>query len=125
MRQKLNISKMNEVKILVYDLSGIVKEEYKTSRENLVKLNIFQTWFNSCEFYQDYIEIGEGYSGLSNLMLFNKNETSSYLLTINCENYEHELGKYKPPIISDIIKYVENGELPSEKNRLAIVNKYL
>ena len=71
------------------------------------------------------LEIGdEGYSGLSNLMLFDKNECS-YLLTVNCKDYTHELGKYEPAVISDVIRYVEEGKMPKEEKRREIVNKYI
>jgi len=117
---------MNDVRVIVNDLEGNTKEAYKTTKSNLCKLKIFKEWFRICEIYQDYIEIGEeGYSGLSNLMLFDKNENCSYLLTVNCEGYEHELGKYEPAVISDIIRYVEENIVPKEEKRRTIVEKYI
>ena len=115
-----------EVRVIVNDFEGNTKEEYKTTKECLCKLRVFQEWFSACEIYQDYIEIGgEGYSGLSNLMLFDKNEKYSYLLSVNCKGYEHELGKYDPPVICDIIRYVEEEKMPKDEKRLNIINKYI
>ena len=84
----------------------IITYETYTSKMLLCNIPKFKQWFDSVEMYGDYIEIGnEGYSGLSNLMLFNKNDSLPYLLSINCDRYAHDLGMYNPPIIDDLISY--------------------
>ena len=102
---------MNKVKIIVYDpmTHNKIIYEYTTTRVILEKSDKFKEWFKHLDIYRDFIEIGEqGYSGLCNLMLFNKYGDTPYLLTINCAKYVHDLGMLHPPVISNILNYL-NG----------------
>lgn len=119
---------MNTVNIIVYDPCEklTIKYEYKTTKETLCSIPIFKEWFAACEIYQDYIEIGDGgYSGCSNLMLFDKTQLLPYLLTINCEKYVHNLGMFNPPIIADILNYAENKSFPEDTIRKTKCEEFL
>ena len=119
---------MTPVKIIVYDPCEHlqIKYEYNTTKEILCIIPIFKEWFDACEVYQDYIEIGDsGYSGCSNLMLFDKTTLLPYLLTINCEKYAHDLGMFNPPIIKDILNYAEKNSFPQDKIRKQKCKEFL
>ena len=105
---------------------SVVLYETYTSKNVLCILPKIKTWFDAVDIYQDYIEIGnEGYSGVSNLMLFFPYESEPYLLAINCKCYAHSLGMYNPPIIFDLINYCVSGIKPSEPKRLRVCEEYL
>tara|TARA_B100001094_G_C17409374_1_gene429430 strand:+ start:80 stop:442 length:363 start_codon:yes stop_codon:yes gene_type:complete len=116
---------MSRVKILVYDPCEYlkIKYEYMTTKEILCSIPIFKQWFNACEVYQDYIEIGD--SGCCNLILFDKTILLPYMLTINCEKYVHDLGMYTPPIITDILKYAQDKTLPVDEKRKTKCQEFL
>ena len=98
---------MDSVKITVLcPLSGIIIYECYTTKELLCISPLFQAWFRGIDRFKDYIEIGnQGYSGVSNLMLFYKKD-NGYLLTINCKYFTHILGRGDPPNIKKVIDYL-------------------
>lgn len=117
----------DNVRIIVNDPCNpdMIKYETYFSKSLLCTLPKFKSWFDAVEIYQDYIEIGdEGYNGVSNLMLFDKNEHCPYLLAINCDCYAHELGMYNPPIICDVIDYCTSQTIPSDVKRNMICKNY-
>jgi hypothetical protein len=99
--------------VLIFVLDPLKRTEtnkwYKTTRQKLEKLNKFKEWFAAVDICKDYIEIGDnGFLGVSNLTLFCKDQDNEYRLFINCEKYAHDLGMYNPPIISNILDYLDN-----------------
>ena len=117
----------DNVHIIVHDPCnpGIFLYEIYFSKLLLCKIPLFKSWFDAVEVYQDYIELGnESYSGVSNLMFFDKNDKCPYVLEINCDHCAHDLGMYTPPVIVDIINYCTYGTKPSDDKRLIIFQKY-
>ena len=97
--------------VLIFVLDPLKRTEtnkyYETTRHKLEKLNKFKVWFATVDIVKDYIEIGDNdCSGVSNLMLFYNHDC--YQLFINCEKYAHDLGMYDPPIISNILEYLDD-----------------
>lgn len=107
---------MTDVKIIVMDpmtYENKVLYEYHTTKEILLISPLFKEWFNTVESVGDFIEIGDnGFSGISNLMLFNNTDTHKYLVSINCEMYTHLLGMLHPPLISDVLTYITTKQKP-------------
>ena len=102
------------VRIVVYDPThhNKIVHEYQSTRGVLEKSEQFKSWFHELEVYGDYVEIGDnGYSGLSNLMLSNKWSEHPYLLSINCAKFTHNLGMLNPPIIENILDYLNGKEI--------------
>ena len=94
---------------------GLILHKYYTSRAFLEKSPKFKEWFDSVDFYKDYIEIGDnGYSGLSDLMLFYK-YNGFYSLYINCSRYCHTFALYsrtdsvKIPYILKVLEYMDGN----------------
>lgn len=119
---------LNNVVVSVYDPNNEenILYTYITTKNALIKINQFKSWFSSVEYYGDYIDIGENLTCVSNLMLFNKDhETKScYSLTVNCKNNVHLLGTHDPPLIHDVIQYCEKNILPNE-DRLKLLNQFI
>lgn len=107
---------MTDVKIIVVDpmtYENKVLYEYHTTKEILLISPLFKKWFNTVESVGDFIEIGNNdFSGISNLMLFNKTDTHKYLVSINCEMYTHLLGMLHLPLISDVLTYITTKQKP-------------
>ena len=124
----------DDVEIIIScPLSGDILYKYYCSRYFLESKSLtFQEWFKQIDFYQDYIEIGDkGCSGVSDLMLFYKNESNNgfYSLYINCSMYANMLGIIngstaigmtslnsnesdrinKIPIILRVLEYMDNS----------------
>ena len=126
-------------------LSGDILYTYYCSRAFLeCRSVVFQDWFKQVDFYKDYIEIGEnGYSGLSDLMLFYENpETGFYSFCINCSMYANILGvissysntgimsdisnesEKRVPIILRVLEYID-GTYSSNEYRFIKCLEYL
>jgi len=149
--QNLNImSKFETIKpgddveiIVSCPLSGEALYRYYCSRQFLdSKSGTFQEWFKAVDFYKDYIEIGNnGFSGVSDLMLFykNPNHDDFYSFYINCSMYENMLGmvtgtsnlrdapkdpETRVPVILRILEYID-GEYSSNEYSFHECLKYL
>ena len=104
-----NNNTQGDVQILVYSPDGQydIIYSYYTYRRILEQSPVFREWFQKLDFYENYIEIEDG------LMIFNKSDEYSYSLLINTNGDNHVFGMYSPPIIKQVIDYLEYGNIPN------------
>lgn len=104
--------KEGDVQILVYSPDGQydILYTYYTYRTILEQSPIFREWFQKLDFYENYIEIEDG------LMIFNKSDEYSYSLLINTNGDNHVFGMYNPPMIKQVIDYLEYSHIPNNPN---------
>ena len=100
-------SNEGDVQILVYSPDGQydILYTYYTYRTILEQSPVFREWFRKLDFYENYIEIEDG------LMIFNKSDEYSYSLLINTNGDNHVFGMYNPPMIKQVIDYLNKDTI--------------
>ena len=112
-------SNEGDVQILVYSPDGQydILYTYYTYRTILEQSPVFREWFRKLDFYENYIEIEDG------LMIFNKSDEYSYSLLINTNGDNHVFGMYNPPIIKQVIDYLNKDTILKNQQLKEILAK--
>ena len=108
-----------DVQILVYSPDGQydILYTYYTYRRILEQSPVFREWFQKLDFYENYIELEDG------LMIFNKSDEYSYSLLINTNGDNHVFGMYNPPMIKQVIDYLNKETIPKNPQLKEILAK--